>query len=203
MVAYIPSESLYQTIIIFGCEGVLAYDSHLTAGTRTSRRKNVTAKNQYFSVSIPDRETFIDADRSMTNQTPYVLHRVLDTPALSLLFTSELRGFMDRLGAFLTESGSPDNPEAAQTEISRFYDKKREQIKKTDAKSYIELITRLAKDRSPAVVASYLSQSALVTGLTFREPSSGGQTYLLFNPRRDVIIKEIVRAAIPETRLVS
>jgi hypothetical protein len=206
MQAFIPSNTLFlfPAATRYGCQGVTAYSSSATALSKTSRRKNVMSKNQYFRVNIPDVHTFLDTHYPIAKQPPYVLKRILAAPSLSLLYTTEAKDFMDRLAAYLAETGN-DNSEAAQTEINTFYEDKRRAIKDLNSVSYINLIKTLACGHSPAIVSSYFSHIG-IPGLSFHENIADGKTekaYLLFNPRRDVLIKEIIRVFIPETSAVS
>jgi hypothetical protein len=204
MRAFIPAEALFQKTVFHNCEGIAAYETREAAGRKTGRR-HIPAKNRYYSVVIPDRNTFIDLNLPMDGQPPYVLQCVLSAPSLSLLFTAEEAGFMDRLGAYLAEKGSPDGPEEALRETAAFYDAKREIIKGLGAEGYLELIKSkiTAAEHKETVVSSYLSQSG-ISGLIFRPGDAPREhVFLLFNPRRDALIKEIIRAVVPETRPVA
>jgi hypothetical protein len=197
MQAFIPSNTLFlfPAAARYGCQGVAAYSGGATALSKTSRRKNVMSKNQYFRVNIPDVHTFLDAHCPIAKQPPYILKKILAAPSLSLLYTAEAEDFMDRLAVYLAETGN-DNGETAQIEINKFYDDKRHSIKDLSAVSYINLIKTLARGHSPAIASSYLSHIG-ISGLAFHENIADDKTekvFFLFNPRRDVLIKEIIRA---------
>jgi hypothetical protein len=207
MEAFIPAEALFNAEIRLHCRGVIAYESRSAAGMKTSRLRNVRSKNQYFRVEIPRENAFLnllDADSPLVKQPPDVLSRVLDAPSLSLLYAAEEKNFTARLAAYLAENGSSDDGEAARIEIERFYAAKRETIKTLSVRSYIDLIRRSVKgNNAPAATAAYLSHIG-AAGLAFREPRSdgGSRAFLLFNPRRDAVVKEIIRAVVPETKLI-
>jgi hypothetical protein len=133
----------------------------------------------------------------MAEQSTFVLERALADSSLSLLFSAEGKDFMGRLAAYLTDAGSYDDPEAAQAEIAKFYDKKRDTLKNLDAPAYLNLIESLAGEHSPAVVSAYLSHIGMSGLLSGHSDESDGRFFFLFNPRRDVVITEIIRTTIP------
>jgi hypothetical protein len=203
MQAYIPAVKLFLPETRCGCKGIVAYDNHRSAGSRTVRLRNTATKNQYVSLHIPEITTFLSLEHAMAQQPSYVLEHILTEKALSTLFTVEGRAFFHNLDRYLAENGLTGDMVTAQTEMMNFYDKKRSAIRELTSSAYISLITQLARGHHPAIVASYLSCFG-ISGLVFKEPGTPQQNaFLLFNPRRDAVIKEIIRMDIRESRMVS
>jgi hypothetical protein len=199
MLVFIPSGNLFRAETRYGCEGVAAYENRSAAETKTARRKNALVKNQYFRAEIPDEPSFLVINKLIRRQHRFILDRVLSESSLSLLYGAGRREFAGRLAAYLSETESPVRAEAARVETEKFYNAKREGVKKLDALSYTALINAAAGDRGPAVVSSYLSHIG-IAGLVFQEPEAGkdvSRAFLIFSPRRDAVIKEIVRAVPP------
>lgn len=202
MQAFIPSQSLFHTEIRYNCEGITAYEDQRAAGEKSLRRRNVMAKNQYFSVIIPDETRFLESSSLISKQPDYIINQIFGVTSLSLLYAAEEKDFTDRLAIYLMDNGALDNPDAAEAEITNFYNHKREAVKELDALAYIDLIKNLAKNPAPAVVSAYLSHIG-ISGLIIHEPDRKGRSFLLFNPRKDVVIKEVIRTIIPGTKLAS
>jgi hypothetical protein len=196
MKAFIPSITLFETQQLYHCAGVAAYENKTAAENKTRRIKHTTAKAQYFSVSIPEPATFIDISLPMSRQQDGVRHTILSVDALSLLFYAEGKIFMRNLGIYLDQNKLYDDPSAAQTEIDLFYEKKKNQITALSATGYLSLVENLAKNHNPAIVSSYLSQfhiSGLVIQGNGTNGKAGNRLFLLFNPRKDIVIHEIIR----------
>jgi hypothetical protein len=202
MQAFIPSRALFYAQNRCGCEGVTAYECRAAAESKTSRRANSLAKCQYFRAEIPDESSFLAVDEPMPRQPRRVLDLILAESSLSLLYAAEVRDFTGRLGAYLSENGLCGDPEAARAETVKFYEGKRGIIKKLNSAAYLDLIKNLAAERSPAAASAYLSHIG-IPGLLFHEPDISGRSYLMFNPRRDAVIKEIIRTAVPASGSVS
>jgi hypothetical protein len=199
MLVFIPADMLFTSEIRCHCRGVASYENQAAAAEKTARLRNTLAKNQYFSAAVPDETTFISTGLPLAQQPAPILERVLSDSSLPLLYAAEGKDFMGRLDACLTETGSSSGPEAVQAEIIKFYNQKRDAIKSLDASAYLDLIERSAKAHDPATVSAYLSHigiSGLVSG-----DSAGprGRVFFLVNPRRDAVIREIIRIAVPKT----
>jgi hypothetical protein len=203
MQAYIPSIKLFAPEILYHCKGVLAYDNHQSAGSKTTRLRNINTKNQYFYIDIPDITTFLLLDCPITKQPSYILEHLLADTAISTLFTADGRDFFHKLELYLSDNGLSDDIVAAQEQIKLFYDEKRSSVLELTAISYLSLISNLARGNDPSIVSSYLS-SLGISGLVFKESGTvNHNAYFLFNPKKDAVIKGIIRVDIRESLVAS
>jgi hypothetical protein len=198
---YIAAANLFTLQQVSFCTGVVVHAGEGAACNDTARLANIDSKNQWFRVLIPPNHTFLSLGSPLKKQDPYVIERLCGQEALSVLFLKEGRGFLRTLNEYLEHIGAQDDPEAAKAEVAEFYAEKRRLVMAMDAKDYLRFIQEKTAARETALVASYLYHFG-VSGLAFTS-ALGGESFLLFNPRRDCVIKEIKRAVLDDSRLVS
>jgi hypothetical protein len=198
---YIAAANLFAANQFLSCTGVVVRAEEKTACNDTARLSNTLAKNQWFRVFIPPRHTFLSLDSPVKKQHPYILEHLCAQEALSVIYIKEGRDFLHKLNEYLRNTGAEDDPGAAQIEVAEFYAEKRRAVENMDVKEYLQFILEKAAGREKALVSSYLYHFG-VSGLSFTS-TAGGESFLLFNPRRDSIIKEIKRSILDDSRLVS
>jgi hypothetical protein len=198
---YIAAANLFTMQQVLCCTGIMVHAGEEAACKDTARLSNMLAKNQWFRVLIPPTHTFLSLDDPIKKQYSYVIEHLCAQEALSVIYISEGRHFLHKLNDYLESIGAQDDPEAARTEVAEFYTEKRRAVLDMDAKAYLAFILEKSAAREKAAVSSYLYHFG-ISGLAFSSPSAG-KSFLLFNPRRDSIIKEIKRAVLDDSRLVS
>jgi hypothetical protein len=198
---YIAAADLFTLKPFLSCTGVVVHADEKTACGDTSRLSNTLAKNQWFRILIPPKDTFLSLDSPITKQYSYAVEHLCCREALSLLYVKEGRDFLHNLNEYLEHIGSQDDPEAAQAEVTEFYNEKRAAILGMDAKEYLQFVLEKSSGKEKTRVTAFLYHFG-ISGLSFTS-ALGGRSFLLFNPRRDSIIKEIKRSILDDSRLAS
>jgi hypothetical protein len=198
---YVAAENLFTMKQFLCCTGVMIHTEEKTACTDTARLSNTLTKNQWFRVFIPPKYTFLSLDTPLKNQYSYVIEHLCSQEALSVLYLKEGRDFLHKLNEYLKNIGAQDDPQAAQVEVGEFYNEKRRAVLEMDTKEYLQCILEKAGGRENAMVSAFLYHFG-ISGLSFTA-ALGGLSWLLFNPKRDSIIKEIKRSLLDDSRLVS
>jgi hypothetical protein len=200
MEAYIAAHNLYSVTRHGFCSGVVFRAEERKAMADTMRLGNTLSKNQWFRALLPDASRFLDLGIEMKIQPGYALERLGSQGALSILFVSEGAEFMRQLDAYLDSNDFENREEEAQAEVREFYAEKRREILAMSAPEYLGFVAGKTAGRDPLKVSAYLCHFG-IAGLSF--VTSSGPSFLLFNPRRDIIIKEIKRSLLKDAPLAS
>jgi hypothetical protein len=177
--AWMPSHYLFEKFEYPFGSGVKVFESENEARRHTVRRKNVRALNQWFRVLIPSADHFLELDAPLSAQPLPLQESLLSPEALSFAGENHDDGY------------SEEQIILKRKILSSF----------PSAEEYIIYLTKNIAGSQPSRTVSYLSYFG-VAGITC--PSSGsGDTFLVFDARQNIIIKEIKRQEIPHTSLVS
>jgi hypothetical protein len=149
----------------------------------------------------PGDDTFLSLDNLFQNQPYSLLEQLTTNDALSKLYINEGRDFMIGLDKYLQSLNLADNPDAAHQEIKEYYAAKEQEILSLSIPDYLKYIYGKTLNRDSSVVSAYLYQFG-VSGLTFLD-TQGRSSFLLFSPRKDMVIKEIRRQSPAYTLLAS
>jgi hypothetical protein len=201
MTGFLASHKLFSITRYAFCEGVIVHSNKENALKDTMRHRNIYSLNQWFRISCPGENTFLSLDSSMKEQPGYVIEHLTGEGALKLPFIKKGREFMAQLEMYLAHENASDNPLKAKMEIAEFYTRCKNEVLAMTAQDYLAFLSEQITGRDPAKQSSYLYHSG-ITGLSFPSEQNS-RSYLLFNPRRDAIIKEIGRAPLNDTRMVS
>jgi hypothetical protein len=201
MEGYIASQDLFGSAEFKCCAGVTVHSDEASAMADSLRLAGSLSKNQWFRVAIPPEETYLSPALPMSEQPPQVTERLLAAEALSVLFIEEGKLFMRRMEMYLEANGLADNPEAAKTEVEDFYASRRGELLSMHGDGYLSFIKSKTGGGDPAGVSSYLCHFG-VSGLAFYNRNNR-PAFLLFNPKRDMVIRELRRASLQDSRLVS
>jgi hypothetical protein len=179
--AYMPAHYLFEKKTYPFAAGVNVFQSENDARKYTVRRKNVLALNQWFRVLIPSRDHFLELNRPLANQPPGLIESLLSTQAL--------------------DSISEEKPD---------YSEKRKFLYSLEsAEAYLLYLNQKVFSLSSAIpphdglskTLSYLSFYG--TAGIILPHYDDGESYLVFDARQNIIIKEIHREHINHTILVS
>jgi hypothetical protein len=173
--AFLPAHYLFEKIDFPFASGVKVFESEDEARQYTVRRKNVRSLNQWFRVLIPSREHFLELSQPLSNQSPHLLESLLSTQALDVI-SKEKNDYIEKrkfLYAF-------ESVEAYLIHLVQFFS---------------------GSGDGPSRTVSYLSYFG-AAGIILPQYDHG-ETYLVFDARQNIIIKEIKREKIPHTILVS
>jgi hypothetical protein len=200
--AYISAAGMFSKTVLCNTSGVTVFESEKPAVFDSLRLSNALTKNQWFSILIPPPGSFLSLDGPMSGQPYEAVHSLCSQEALSVLFIRECREFLPRLDSYLLEIGEADNPAAAQAEVHEFYHEKRRQILSMKTSDYIDLIYTMNSAPNPDKVSAYLSHFG-IAGFSYLNQSRSCNSFFMFNPRKHIVIKSVMRECIGNTRLAS
>lgn len=188
-----------KTFLPFGAGVVASFDEE-TAMRDTERIKNLDVKNEWYEISIPERNTFLDLDRLLEHNPKQVLESLFSTDSLSMLFYDETQEFHPLLEKEVEESAGSDEEKArlAREEIRRFYDDKIKVLKKNiTVDSLIQFITGRAKNNDILVTSSFLFMSG-INGVIYE--NNGKQRILIFDAKRSIKIDRLKNGIIKDSK---
>jgi hypothetical protein len=182
--AWTPAHYLFERNTYPFGSGVTVFETEDDARRHTVRRKNVRALNQWFRVLIPSRDHFLNLDAPVSSQPLQLREALLSREAIeSFLFSRETHD-----GVYAEE---------------RILLHRKTLTAFPSAESYIMYLAKHISGSQPPRTVSYLAYFG-VAGLVLPPSDSGsGDTFLVFDARQNIIIKEIKRELIPHTLLVS
>jgi hypothetical protein len=178
--AWMPAHYLLEKFEHPFGSGVKVFEAEDEARRYTVRRKNARACNQWFRVLIPSPDHFLDLNAPISEQPLQLQESLLSEEAIGALFFSA------------------ENHNAV-------YDEEQLLLKRKilsafpSAEEYLVYLTNNISGGQSSRTVSYLSFFG-VAGITC--PGSGN-VFLVFDARRNIILKEIKRETIPHTALVS
>jgi hypothetical protein len=179
--AYMPAHYLFEKKTYPFASGVSVFQSEDDARKYTVRRKNVRALNQWFRVLIPSRNHFLELDRSIANQPPGLVESLLSAPALDPIPGEKLDYVEKRTFLYSLES-----VEAYLMYLSQNV------FASSNAFPPHDGISR---------TVSYLSFFG-AAGIILPQYDTE-ESYLVFDARQNIVIKEIRREHVEHTTLVS
>jgi hypothetical protein len=174
--AYMPAHYLFEKKTYPFAAGVNVFQSEDDARKYTVRRKNVRTLNQWFRVLIPSRDHFLELNRPLANQPPGLIESLLSTQAI--------------------DSISEEKPD--------YIEKRKILYSLESAEAYLMYLTQKvfsSSHNSLSKTVSYLSFYG-TAGIILPQYDTG-ESYLVFDARQNIIIKQIHREHIKHTILVS
>jgi hypothetical protein len=178
--AYMPAHYLFEkTAYPFG-EGITVFEDEEEARRRTVKRKNARAFNQWFRVLIPSNDHFLELHAPFSEQPLPLQESLLSEEAVKAIFFAG----ENHDGVYADEQIPPKRKI-----LSAF----------PSAEAYVMYLTKNISGPQPSRAVSYLSCFG-VAGIMRPGP---GAAFLVFDARRNIIIKEVKRENIPHTALVS
>lgn len=198
--AFIAANKYYEkTFLPFGAGVVASFDEE-TAMLDTERIKNLDVKNEWYEISIPERNSFLDLDKLLEHNPKRVLESLFSTDSLSMLFYDETQEFHPLLEKEVEESAGSDEEKAslAREEIRRFYDDKIKVLKKNiTVDSLIQFITGRAKNNDILITSSFLFMSG-INGVIYE--NDGKQRILIFDAKRSIKIERLKNDIIKDSK---
>jgi hypothetical protein len=196
MTGYIAAPNIFLLNQYSLCTGMVVHSSEQKAMLDSIRLHHTLSKNQWFKILIPDADSFLCLDIPMERQSSTVIDDLCSREALSMIFIAEGKEFLSKLDVYLQSINAHDDPEDAKIEVEAFYEEKKREILAMEPSDYLRFISEKTIDGDPAKVSAYLYGFG-VSGLSFQS------SFLLFNPHKDIIIKELRRSVLDNSRLAS
>jgi hypothetical protein len=189
--AYTASHQYFsKTTLPFGA-GIVVSPDNAYATRSAVQRPYLRTKPQWYELTIPHPERFLDLDRPLTEQPFPLVHALMSNRSLSLLFAGE-RALVTRQTVSFDKTQTPEEPERSTSEEDgAFYHRKREELLVLPTVSaFCQFILERSGKKDPAVISAFLSRSG-ISGIRFYEDAE--VRLLIFDPRKETVITAIHR----------
>ena len=199
--AFIPAENYINKIQLPFGTGVVACYSEEDAMRLTGRRKNFLTKNEWYDIEIPPKNTFLNLDSPIMENSVRAISSLFSDKALAMLFYTEGQKFFnEEIPLYFKNREVPEQKkeEIVRKKLDCFYKSKIEEIKSlVTVSSLIQFITRRARNNDVAVTSSFLSMTG-INGIIYS--GNNEERILIFDAKRQIKLKYLNSSVLWENK---
>ncbi|MBQ8678985.1 MAG: hypothetical protein IJ530_04395 [Treponema sp.] len=184
--AFIATENyIKNTCLPFGVGVVTSFDEEDVMRCAT-RQKNLDTRNEWLDIRIPARDSFLNLDLPIGEQSKEILRPLFSQKALSLLFYADGQKYFQGISGIITSM--TDFPEersgTSWEELGIFYEEKTRELEKlVSVYSLIQFITEKTRNRDMAITSSFL-QVIGINGIIFS--GDNAERALVFDAKNQI-----------------